>query len=793
MGTPAGFLRRPGARTLATLRTSLVVPLVCLAFSAGVLIVAAVSGVSLETWSTSGFALGAAGGAGAVASALRRRRVPLVLASLCALGLGMVRAAAVLSDPTLPWSSAPAEMIEAIAVVDAPPQIRGPAAVVTARVERIDHPDGIALPSGRVQLTLALPAPEDGARIHIRGRVAPSDAGTLSGQRLLAQGISAIAWYPQVLVITRTTEEWPGNMLRALRSGIDAAIRRMLPEPHATLLAGLLLGSASGLPEDFAQALRASGTMHIVVVSGYNISLVAGALLTLFKRFRGFGVASAIVMVWAFVALSGWAPPSVRAALMGTAALLAIRTGRGTDALGALGLTSAFMLALDPRLVLDLGFQLSVAATLGLIALQPRVAALFPWLHPALREPLSGTIAAQLATLPLLAATFHQLSLIAPLSNLLAAPAIPLATIAGGIAVTIAGLLPVLSPVVGALLMIPTGYLVAVVEVTASIPGATTPVGDVSPAAAWVYLFALVAWAAAPTPEGRDLIARLRTRQTGRIAGAAIAALVGATIAGTAVASRDERPSLTLTVLNVGGGDAVFVRTPEGRTVLVDGGPSPASLLAQLGRRFGLVERDLSIAVLTTTDPGLLAGPAAAIERYSPQVAIAPQGAPSALYHRWLAAAGDRSLTATSGLTIDLEPGLALEVLPTRPAPISGRPNAAPEPSLAVRLVHGDRAFLIIHSPAAEVLRGLTQDGWPASADVIVTSGGGNDGGALVAESIAPAVAIIPDPPRGRERSSSGTLNIPGLAATYRTDVHGSVEVRSDGQHLTIRTERSGP
>jgi competence protein ComEC len=567
----------------------------------------------------------------------------------------------------------------------------------------------------------------------------------------------------------------------------------MLPEPHASLLAGLLLGTASGLPDDFAQALRASGTTHIVVVSGYNISLVAGALLALFTRFRGFGVAAAIVMVWAFVALSGGAPPSVRAALMGTAALLAIRTGRGADALGALGLTSALMLALDPRLVLDLGFQLSVAATLGLITLQPRVAGLFAWLHPALREPLSGTIAAQLATLPLLAATFHQLSLVAPLSNLLAAPAVPLATIAGGIAVAIAGLLPVLSPILGALLLIPTSYLVAVIEATAGIPGATTPVGDVSPGAAWVYALALVAWAASPTPEGRDLLARLRTKQAARVVVATAAALVGATIAGTAVAGRDERPALTLSVLNVGGGDAVFVRTPEGRTVLVDGGPSPATLLAQLGRRFGLLEREISIAILTTSDSGLMAGPAAAIARYSPRVAIAPPGAPSPLYHRWQAAAGDRSLTATSGLTIDLEPGLALEVLPTRPAPTSGRPNAAPEPSLAVRLVHGDRAFLIVHSPTAEVLRGLKQDGWPVAADVIVTSGGGNDAGTPIAEWVTPSVAIVPALPRGRERSSPGTPSIPGLAATYRTDVHGSVEVRSDGERLTIRTERSAP
>src|SRR5262249_26184775 len=138
------------------------------------------------------------------------------------------------------------------------------------------------------------------------------------------------------------------------------------------------------------------------VCSSVPALLVAAALAFVVRSNRIGRVVVPLVGVWIFTLIAGANAPAVRAALMATIALLAIATGRGVDALGALALAATGMLLVDPLLVSDLGFQLSILATLGLIALQPRIAPLLGWLPRPLREPASSTFAAQLATIPLL-------------------------------------------------------------------------------------------------------------------------------------------------------------------------------------------------------------------------------------------------------------------------------------------------------------------------------------------------------------------------------------------------------
>jgi len=157
--------------------------------------------------------------------------------------------------------------------------------------------------------------------------------------------------------------------LHELRSSIEATIQRTLPEPHATLLVGLLVGAAAGMPESLRLALVASGTSHLVVVSGYNISLVAAALASLVKAGRALRIVVPLLGVWGFTLLAGANAPAVRAAIMATVALVMLGSGRGVDALGALALAAAAMLLLDPRLAFDLGFQLALLASIVLIHL----------------------------------------------------------------------------------------------------------------------------------------------------------------------------------------------------------------------------------------------------------------------------------------------------------------------------------------------------------------------------------------------------------------------------------------
>ena len=342
------------------------------------------------------------GGVVGIAVRLATRRLPTVhLAALVAIGIGLWRASDGTAEAPQPWA-VPAERIRLLASVEGPVETRGTTASLYAHIDQVLEPAGVEAPKGRVRAILpGLTSLETGQPIEITGRFEAVEAASASGARLARQGVIATTAFPRVVPLGPPQQNVILGTLASLRSSIQTTIERTLPEPHAALLAGLLVGSSAGMPESLRLALIGSGTSHLVVVSGYNISLVAAALTSFFRASPGLRVAAPLLGVWAFTLIAGANAPAVRAAIMATGALVALGTGRGSDALAALALAATAMLLIDPGLVFDLGFQLSVLATLGLITLQPRLSSLFGRLPDRLREPVSTTLAAQVATLPL--------------------------------------------------------------------------------------------------------------------------------------------------------------------------------------------------------------------------------------------------------------------------------------------------------------------------------------------------------------------------------------------------------
>src|SRR3989338_6227148 len=161
------------------------------------------------------------------------------------------------------------------------------------------------------------------------------------------------------------------EFIDGLRESIAAFIRSGLPEQQASLLLGIILGIKSGFPPDFYEALRVTGTLHVVVVSGFNISVITN---TLAKAL----IFISLAFLTAFVLLVGATPPVVRAALMGSIALIGTVFGRQNDALRALLITVIVMLILQPSWAGELSFQLSFLATLGLILAFPLLGRLVP-------------------------------------------------------------------------------------------------------------------------------------------------------------------------------------------------------------------------------------------------------------------------------------------------------------------------------------------------------------------------------------------------------------------------------
>src|SRR3989344_1544264 len=159
------------------------------------------------------------------------------------------------------------------------------------------------------------------------------------------------------------------------RKKILSIYEENLPEPHDGLLAGIVLGTKSNLDNRFLDKLKNTGTIHIVVASGTNISIFAGGLMyiliNIFKAHRKAAVAGAIIFIWAYIFFIGFQPPIVRAGIMGTIAFAAQILGKEGEGMRALLISAVLMLLIVPQWLFDLGFQLSFLATAGVMFFSP--------------------------------------------------------------------------------------------------------------------------------------------------------------------------------------------------------------------------------------------------------------------------------------------------------------------------------------------------------------------------------------------------------------------------------------
>ncbi len=258
-----------------------------------------------------------------------------------------------------------------------------------------------------------------------------------------------------------------------LKDRFIEGLQNALPEPHASLAGGMLFGGKQGLGKELMNAFTAVGLVHIVVLSGYNIMIIAEAILRLlsFLPRRTALIVSALGIVL-FVITAGAGSAAVRAGIMACIALFARVTGRTYDALRALGVAVVFMLLLNPLLLaFDPGLQLSIAATLGLILGAPLVESRLLFVkHLFLREIVATTIAAQVFVLPLLLYQTGNLSILALPANVLVLPFVPLAMALSFVGGAVGILLPWLAPLVALPSYVVLGYIVLLTEFFAGLP-----------------------------------------------------------------------------------------------------------------------------------------------------------------------------------------------------------------------------------------------------------------------------------------------------------------------------------
>ncbi len=386
------------------------------------------------------------------------------------------------------------------------------------RVDAADLlPDGasgpIPAPGGLMALVSRFAAVHRGDRIAVSGVL--QDAPTFPGfdyrAYLLRQDLGSYMRQAQLTVLESDADQSVGTVLDQGRRDAGALLARLLPEPQAGLLRGILLNQRHALGPTIAAAFAISGTSHIIAISGTNLTILIIIVFWLIKRWLSARSAAALGLatIGLYTLFVGADPPVVRAAIMGGLVIVGQGLGRATHAWTLLGLAVLGMTLYQPLWVLDVSFQLSFAAMAGLIAFTPT---LLHWLRrvpTGVREILAATIAAQLATDPLIAFHFGAVPLIGPVANVLAEPLLPIIMVLGALTLLGGTIWLPLGYALAALCWVPLSLMIGVVQAAASVPGASLPVLDmgIGGVIVWYALLAL-AYAVFTVP-GRRVLATL--------------------------------------------------------------------------------------------------------------------------------------------------------------------------------------------------------------------------------------------------------------------------------------------
>lgn len=291
---------------------------------------------------------------------------------------------------------------------------------------------------------------------------------------LRAHGITHTVSFADVVVIARGEGNQLIRSLTSLKHWFVSGIEKALPEPHASLLAGLLVGEKRGLGESLTESFRRAGVIHIIVLSGYNVALVINYVFLCLAFFlsRRFALLSSGIVAILFMIMVGASETAIRATLMALVVLLARALYRPADGLRILFVVAAGMAIWNPYLVLfDLSYQLSILATFGLIVFSERLVPYLTWLRSkSLIETVSTTLATQIAVLPLLVYSVGQVSLVSLITNILILAVVPWAMFTGFVAALVAHVSVSLAFPFSAITYALLHYIIVVAEFLGSLP-----------------------------------------------------------------------------------------------------------------------------------------------------------------------------------------------------------------------------------------------------------------------------------------------------------------------------------
>ena len=718
---------------------------------------------------------------------VRARRVwglPLLLAA-AAMAVTALRVAGVQAGP-VPDLAAQRAAVTATAVVTTDPQLRpgrfGDFVLLRLLLTRV---------TGRGH-TYAVRTPVLLFGDPVWRRVAPGQQVRLSGRLDTADGADLAA-----VMVARgppTTVAPPGPVGRAvndLRQGLRRSVAR-LPPAERSLVPALVDGDDAGMPDDVTDDFRTTGLTHLLAVSGANLTLVLAFLLVVGRwcgvRARGLLVLGALGVV-GFVLLARTEPSVLRAAAMGVVALAGLGAGGRRRGARALCVAVVVLVLFDPWLARSVGFTLSVVATAGILLLAPVWRdAMARWLPRPLAEALAVPMAAQLVCTPVVAAISGQVSLVAVLANLLAAPAVAPATVLGVETPVVGPVSSWLAERVGWLAGRAAWWIVTVAERGAALPGAAVP------------------WESSPTSlvllSAVCLVVMLiATRLVSRPVPTAAVALVGVLAVVRPVGPLGWPPAgWVMVACDVGQGDGLVLNAGRGAALVVDAGPEPDLVDRCLDR---LDVRTVPLLVLTHMHADHAEGvEGVGYGRRVGEVEIGPRDTPVSEFRSvlaWAAREGIPVRRAVYGESRRLG-RLSWQVIApdtTRPLPHSADGDESSDENNAslVLLVHSGRLRLLLTGDVEpEAQQALLRSGVDLHADVLkVPHHGSRYQEPQFLRAVGADVAVVSvgaDNDYGHPAEETLRLLRQAGAQPHRTDLEGDIAVVVRDGRLHVETRR---
>lgn len=587
------------------------------------------------------------------------------------------------------------------------------------------------------------------------------------------------------------------RLLRIVFTLKENALERtylLWPDPEASLLAGILLGVESGISERVQQAFRDTGTTHVIAISGFNITIVAGLFSRFFcklvnKRQAALG---AIVGISLYTLLVGADPAVVRAAVMGGLSIFAAQIGRRQHGLNAAALASLSMLLFNPRLLWDISFQLSLSATLGLILYADPLSDWFLGLssrflpHEAaqkLTRPVSEyflfTLAAQLTTMPVMIYHFHSFSWSTFIANPAILPVQPPIMIVGGLGLILGLIWLPLGKATAPLVYPFVLYTIRVVEWFSRLPIERNVVGEISPG--WIFgfygLLGLITF-------GGKTLTLFKKQLQPAAAGGALA-VVAVILWRGCFSAPDGLVHLTL--LDVGTGSAILLESPSGQRVLINGGPSTKRLSDHLGRRLPPFQRDLDLLLIASPDVDDLDALGENVLRFRPRQAVWLGNQDLCWEGDHLRAVMEENqipvVYGEAGQRLVFKDGLQVRILAVNPR------------GGTLLIQYGNFQALFPFGLSADNRQdwGQGRELGEISVYYLADNGYQSSNPSAWIDNLRPELLLLSVGLKdSRGLPDRGLMDRLGGYSLLRTDLNGSIELITDGQRLWIRVDRLG-